>query len=117
MFKSTKIVATIGPACADTKTLTQMVKAGVNVARLNFSHGTYASHKKLINNIRQVEKTTKIPVAILQDLQGPKIRLGILPEKGLQIKAGEKIIFVFTQGSKFSRQCLKNSICQQKRCG
>lgn len=93
MFKSTKIVATIGPACADEKTLTQMVKAGVNVARLNFSHGTYASHKKLINNIRKVEKKTKLPVAILQDLQGPKIRLGILPDKGLLIKAGEKIIF------------------------
>lgn len=93
MFKSTKIVATIGPACADEKTLTQMVKAGVNVARLNFSHGTYASHKKLINNIRKVEKKTKLPIAILQDLQGPKIRLGILPDKGLLIKAGEKIIF------------------------
>lgn len=93
MFKNTKIVATIGPACADEKTLTQMVKAGVNVARLNFSHGTYPSHKKLINNIRRVEKTTKIPVAILQDLQGPKIRLGILPDKGLEIKSGVKVTF------------------------
>lgn len=93
MFKFTKIVATIGPACADEKTLTQMVKAGVNVARLNFSHGTYASHKKLMNNIRKVEKSTRVPVAILQDLQGPKIRLGILPEKGLEIKTGSKVVF------------------------
>lgn len=93
MFKFTKIVATIGPACADEKTLTQMVKAGVNVARLNFSHGTYASHKKLINNIRKVEKNTGLPVAILQDLQGPKIRLGMLPEKGLEIKTGSKVVF------------------------
>lgn len=93
MFKFTKIVATIGPACADEKILTQMVKAGVNVARLNFSHGTYASHQKLINNIRKVEKSTGIPVAILQDLQGPKIRLGILPEKGLEIKTGSKVVF------------------------
>ncbi len=93
MFKFTKIVATIGPACADEKTLTQMVKAGVNVARLNFSHGTYASHKKLMNNIRKVEKSTGVPVAILQDLQGPKIRLGNLPEKGLEIKTGSKVVF------------------------
>ena len=93
MLKNTKIVATIGPSCADEKTLTQMVKAGVNVARLNFSHGTYAAHKKLIRNIRKAEKTTKIPVAILQDLQGPKIRLGILPDKGLEIKSGTKVVF------------------------
>jgi len=93
MLKFTKIVATIGPACADEKILMQMVKAGVNVARLNFSHGTYVSHKKLINNIRKVEKNTGLPVAILQDLQGPKIRLGMLPEKGLEIKTGSKVVF------------------------
>jgi pyruvate kinase len=93
MFKHTKIVATIGPSCADKKTLTQMFKAGVNVARLNFSHGTYASHKKLINNIRAVEKELGNPVAIMQDLQGPKIRLGNMPDKGVAIKAGQKIIF------------------------
>lgn len=93
MIKYTKIVATIGPACEDPKILKQMVKNGVNVARLNFSHGTYANHKQLIKNIRSVEKETNLPVAIMQDLQGPKIRLGNMPKEGIKIKAGEKIVF------------------------
>lgn len=92
MFKHTKIVATIGPSCQTPAILEQMVKAGVNVARLNFSHGTYASHKNLIKNIRAVEKKTNHPVAIMQDLQGPKIRLGNVPEKGVLIKTGEKVV-------------------------
>ena len=92
-MKRTKIVCTIGPA-SETKTkIEQMVKSGLNVARLNFSHGTYQHHAMLIRNIRTVSAKLKTPIAILQDLQGPKIRLGILPDKGLLIKAGEKIIF------------------------
>lgn len=93
MLKKTKICCTIGPACEDMKTLTNMVKAGMNVARLNFSHGDYKSHEKLIKNIRKVEEKTGEPVAIMQDLQGPKIRVGVMPEKGLPIKEGGKIVF------------------------
>ncbi len=93
MLKHTKIVATIGPSCQDPKILEQMVKAGVNIARLNFSHGTFATHKKLIKSIRAVEKKLNHPVAIMQDLQGPKIRLGNMPEKGMPIKTGEKMVF------------------------
>ncbi|MFA5061850.1 MAG: pyruvate kinase [Patescibacteria group bacterium] len=92
MFKKTKICCTIGPACADVKTLADMVKAGMNIARLNFSHGDYKSHEKLIKNIRKVEEKTGEPVAIMQDLQGPKIRIGAMPEKGVMIKEGEQII-------------------------
>jgi len=88
MEKQTKIVCTIGPACQDVETLEKMVRAGMNVARLNFSHGTYENHEMLIKNIREVEKKTGEPVAILQDLQGPKIRIGEMPEGGINIKTG-----------------------------
>lgn len=93
MFKKTKICCTIGPSCDSVKVLTDMVKAGMNIARLNFSHGDYASHAELIQNIRQVEEITGEPIAIMQDLQGPKIRVGVMPEAGLPIKAGDQIVF------------------------
>lgn len=90
--KRTKIVCTIGPASKDVKILTKMVKAGMNVARLNFSHGTHANHRKLIKNIRSVAKKLNQPIAIMQDLQGPKIRVGELPQAGIMLRKGSKII-------------------------
>ncbi len=93
MKKQTKIVCTLGPASEDIDTLTKMVKAGMNVARLNFSHGKYENHKMLIKNIRRVEEMTGEPVAILQDLQGPKLRIGEMPDKGLELKEGGEIFF------------------------
>jgi len=93
MPKKTKICATVGPSCEDLKTLTEMVKAGMNIARLNFSHGTYENHAQLIVNIRKVEEKTGEPIAIMQDLQGPKIRIGDLPDAGVAIKEGQEIIF------------------------
>src|SRR3989339_32040 len=92
LVKKTKICATIGPSCQDFDTLVSMVKAGMNIARLNFSHGDYKSHKSLIENIRKVEIETGEPVAIMQDLQGPKIRIGALPESGVAIKVGEEVV-------------------------
>jgi pyruvate kinase len=89
-MKQTKIVCTIGPASESVKTLTAMVKAGMNVARLNFSHGTYANHKLLMKNIRQVSKTLNTPIAIIQDLQGPKIRVAEL-KKPVDVKAGQSV--------------------------
>ncbi len=91
--KQTKIVATIGPSCESIKALEQMVKAGLNVARLNFSHGTHENHAFLIENIRAVEKRTGEPIAILQDLQGPKLRLGELPKNGIEIKKNTEVVF------------------------
>ncbi len=91
--KQTKIVATIGPACETVNTLERMVKAGMNVCRLNFSHGTHENHAMLIDHIREVEKKTGEPVAILQDLQGPKLRLGELPESGIELNVGEEVVF------------------------
>ena len=90
--KRTKIVCTIGPASEDPKILTKMVKAGMNVARLNFSHGTHANHRELMKNIRSVAKKLNQPIAIMQDLQGPKIRVGNLPEKGVMLRKGSKMI-------------------------
>ncbi|MDD3861756.1 MAG: pyruvate kinase [Candidatus Gracilibacteria bacterium] len=89
--KNTKIVCTLGPSSDSFSEITNLIHAGMNVARLNFSHGSYAHHLKIIKNLRKAEKQLGRRIAILQDLQGPKIRLGILPEEGIQIKKGEKL--------------------------
>jgi len=93
MEKRTKIVATIGPSSHEVATLQKMISAGMNVARLNFSHGTHEDHKELVQNIRAAADAEGKVVAIMQDLQGPKIRVGELPEEGIELKEGERIIF------------------------
>jgi pyruvate kinase len=90
-MKHTKIVCTIGPSSESVKMLSAMLAAGMNVARLNFSHGTYENHSMLIKNIRTAAKKAKQPVAILQDLQGPKIRVSKL-EQPVSITAGETVV-------------------------
>ncbi len=93
MKKRTKIVCTLGPASESIDTIEQMVHAGMNIARLNFSHGTHKNHKLLMERIHFVEKKTKEPIAILQDIQGPKIRVGILPKNGIVLKVGKIVSF------------------------
>lgn len=73
--------------------LTKMVDAGMNVARLNFSHGSYEHHEMLMKNIRSVAESTGEPVAIMQDLQGPKIRVGVLPEDGIDLHDDQVVTF------------------------
>ena len=73
-INKTKIIGTIGPASNKKSMLIKLVKAGLNVARLNFSHGTYEDHQKVVTMIRVVSKELNTPVAILLDLQGPKIK-------------------------------------------
>lgn len=92
MNRKTKIVCTLGPASKETKTLVKMIKAGMNVARLNFSHGDYNSQQSLVNNLREAEKISGQTVIILQDLQGPKIRIGKMPDGGVKIALGEKFV-------------------------
>ena len=75
-MRRTKIVCTIGPASSSPDVLKQLIKAGMNVARLNFSHGTHEEHRKVIGNIRALSDELGMPVAILQDISGPKIRIG-----------------------------------------
>ncbi len=93
-MKRTKIVCTIGPA-SETKTkIEQMIKSGLNVARLNFSHGSYKHHEMLIKNIRDISRKLKSPVAIMQDLQGPRIRIGNLAKEGIKVEKNQKISLV-----------------------
>lgn len=87
-----KIVATIGPATRDEKNLEKAIKAGMNVARLNFSHGSHEDHLKVIHSLRKLTKELRAPVAILQDLQGPKIRVGKFENGSIEIKPGEKVV-------------------------
>ncbi|MBU1896070.1 pyruvate kinase [Patescibacteria group bacterium] len=93
MKKRTKIVCTLGPASEKLAIIESMVKAGMNVARLNFSHGTHENHLQLLKNVRLVAKKTGEPVSVIQDLQGPKIRVGLLPKKGIVLKAGVIVSF------------------------
>jgi pyruvate kinase len=90
----TKIVATIGPASRSPQVFKQMVEAGVNVARLNFSHGSYDDHAHTIAMVRQVSEDLDKPVTILQDLQGPKIRVGEMPEGGMELTEGALLTLV-----------------------
>jgi pyruvate kinase len=92
--KKTKIVATIGPACTDKEILRRMVKAGVNVFRLNFSHGAHSDLIPVIQNIRQINQETGLNTALLGDLQGPKIRIGEVQNNGITLKAGQKLKLV-----------------------
>lgn len=86
-----KIVATIGPATRDPEALEKAIRAGMNVARLNFSHGTHEDHYKVIQHVRRLSKELQAPVTILQDLQGPKIRVGRFEAGFIEIEKGEKL--------------------------
>jgi pyruvate kinase len=88
----TKIVATVGPGCANPETLRQMILAGANTFRLNFSHGDHDVHQRSIRLIRQVENELNQPIGILQDLQGPKIRLGKFPCGSIELQEGDRYI-------------------------
>src|ERR1700753_269111 len=90
-YNRTKIVATMGPASAKKETLLAMIKAGVNVCRLNFSHGRPEDHKKVIDTIREINEQYKTNVAILADLQGPKIRIGLVKDGGIHLVNGTHI--------------------------
>ncbi|MDG2990421.1 pyruvate kinase [Candidatus Synechococcus calcipolaris G9] len=90
----TKIVATIGPASSSKETIKQMVMAGMSVARLNFSHGTYADHARMVTLLRQVSEELDMPITLLQDLQGPKIRVGQLPNGEISLVEGEQLTLV-----------------------
>ena len=91
-FRSTKIVSTLGPASHDIKVIKSLMISGVNVFRLNFSHGSHEDHLKSIKHIRNLEKKLNLQIAILADLQGPKFRIGEM-EDGILIKAGARFKF------------------------
>jgi pyruvate kinase len=91
--KRTKIVATVGPACDSYEQLLQLVKAGVNVFRLNFSHGTHEDKLRIIEYIRQINKNEPYNIAILADLQGPKLRVGEIENGALELQEGDILTF------------------------
>ena len=84
--RRTKIVATIGPATQSEEIITNLIKAGVSTFRLNFSHGDHKDHAERIKTIREVSKKLEIDIGILQDLQGPKIRLGRFKDGPVKVK-------------------------------
>jgi pyruvate kinase len=90
-YNRTKIVATMGPASSKKDVLLAMVKAGVNVCRLNFSHGRPEDHQKTIDLIREINEQYKTNIAILADLQGPKIRIGLVKDGGIHLVNGKHI--------------------------
>ncbi|MBE9050714.1 pyruvate kinase [Nostocales cyanobacterium LEGE 11386] len=93
-MRRTKIICTVGPATSAPEKLPALVEAGMNVARLNFSHGAYEFHAQTAKHLRQISAEQQKPLAIMQDLCGPKIRLGTLPPAGLTVEAGDEVTFV-----------------------
>ncbi len=96
-MRRTKIVCTIGPASGSAEIIRALVEQGMDVARLNFSHGSRREHKEKIRIIRTISDELRLPIAVLQDLAGPKIRVGTIPEPGIRLEAGQA--FVLTNES------------------
>jgi pyruvate kinase len=94
MGRKAKIVATIGPASQDEAMIRALIQVGMNVARLNFSHGSHEEHQQVFERIRQAAQASGQAITILQDLQGPKIRTGRLPETGVPLTPGQEIVLV-----------------------
>jgi len=94
--QKTKIVATVGPACSSPEKLLNLVREGVDIFRLNFSHGTHEDHQKVINNITEIIEKYNVPIGILADLQGPKIRVGEIENGKLELNKDDILTFVNT---------------------
>ena len=92
-MRKTKIVCTIGPASASKEVITGLCKAGMNVARLNFSHNTHADHKKRMDTIKEVRKELGMPIAIMLDTKGPEYRIGVFKEGQISLRDGETFTF------------------------
>jgi pyruvate kinase len=98
-MRKTKIVATIGPASDSPEIIKKFIQAGVEVFRLNFSHGDQEYHANVFNLIREISSSLKKPVAILQDLQGPKLRVGILAQEGIMLSKGDEVLLKLAEKS------------------
>jgi len=99
-LKRTKIIATIGPASSGYDAMEALIKAGANGLRLNMSHGTHDEHAKVIAQARRISAKLSKPIAVIVDLQGPKIRLGQLPPEGLVLRGGSEV--TFTHGDTYT---------------
>lgn len=123
MLKRTKIVCTIGPASEDLDNLEKMIISGLDVARLNFSHGTYDNHLQLINKIRTLSQKYNKPIPIIQDLQGPRVRVGLLPDQGITLCHSKEIILSCQKDGKFEDKevmvvpVTHQNLCQDVKAG
>ncbi len=91
MNKRTKIVCTIGPACSKAETMQAMIASGMNVARINMSHGTHEEHRAVIERVRSVAETLGVPIAVMVDTKGPAIRTGELKTEKIRLRQGQKL--------------------------
>lgn len=96
-LRRTKIICTLGPAVNTMEKILELIKAGMDVARLNFSHGTYEEHFKIINLVRKASEIAERPIPIIQDLRGPKIRVGKLKTETLDLKTGNFVFLAHDQ--------------------
>lgn len=103
MERLAKIVCTLGPSSSDEEMICKLILAGMDVARLNFSHGTHDFHAHLIKTIRKLSVELNQPITILQDLQGPKLRVGIIPDEGIVLKPSEPV-FLYVIGESEPQQ-------------
>src|SRR5687768_18027158 len=92
-YQNTKIIATIGPACSSYNGLLELARVGVDIFRLNFSHGSHAEHLDVINHIVAINKKFNFHIGILADLQGPKIRIGDIEDKEVLLVNNQEITF------------------------
>lgn len=92
-MRKTKIVCTVGPACDNEETLHKMLLAGMNVARLNFSHGTHDDQQKRIDILKSIRDRTNKPLAIMLDTKGPEYRIGLFKDGKCVIKEGDSFTF------------------------
>ncbi len=91
MDRRTKIVCTLGPATTDPETLRRLVAAGMDVARMNFSHGTHEEHRERVETVREVAEAEGKGITVLQDLQGPKIRVGAVQNDSVMLAEGDEV--------------------------
>lgn len=107
-MRKTKIICTIGPASDNEETLTQMCLAGMNVARLNFSHGVHSEHQEKIDLIKKVREKLNLPIAIMLDTKGPEYRIGTFKNGKVEVKAGDIFIFRHDDIEGDNTQCTVN---------
>lgn len=99
MHRKTKIIATLGPATDSEEVITKLMKSGMDVARINFSHGTHADHSRRVGIVRRVASDLGRPLAVMQDIQGPKIRVGTFPGGSITLEDGATVTLVPGQGT------------------
>ena len=115
-YNKTKIVCTIGPASSSRETMERMLLAGMNVARLNFSHGEFEGHAKVIEDLRAASRSTEKRLTIMADLPGPKIRLGEIAGEPIELKIGDNFTLT-TRQIKGDGHCASSHLRRPRESG